>query len=54
MKGGGALRRLRGTNFEALVLLLKIGLGGYFCLKGGWVYFGLKTRHKVLKTSNDF
>ena len=27
-KGGGALRRLRGTNFEALVLLLKIGLGG--------------------------
>ena len=28
--GGGALRRLRGTNNEALVLVLKTGLGGYF------------------------
>ena len=27
-KGGGALLRLRETNFEALVLVLKIGLGG--------------------------
>ena len=27
-KGAGALRRLRGTNFEALVLVLKIWLGG--------------------------
>ena len=28
LKGAGALLRLRGTNFEALVLVLKIGLGG--------------------------
>ena len=36
-KGGGALLRLRETNFEALVLVLKIGLGGHFFvfLKGG-------------------
>ena len=27
-KGGGALLRLRETNFEAFVLVLKIGLGG--------------------------
>ena len=28
MKGGGALRRLWEKNFEAIVLVLKIGLGG--------------------------
>ena len=52
-KGGGALRRLRGTNFEALVLLLKNRARRlfFFCLKGGDVYFGIKTRHKGLKTS---
>ena len=27
-KGGGALRRLWEKNFEAIVLVLKIGLGG--------------------------
>ena len=54
-KGGGALRRLRETNFEALVLVLKIGLGGYFfCLKGGGVYFGIKTLIKDLRLPNDF
>ena len=55
IKGGGALRRLRENNFEALVLVLKIGLGGYFvCLKGGGAYFGIKTLIKDLRLPNDF
>ena len=51
-KGGGALLRLRETNFEALVLLLKIGLGGYFFLFERWwgVLWDKKT-HKGLTTS---
>ena len=36
IKRGGALRRLRENNFEALVLVLKIGLGGYFFLFERW------------------
>ena len=31
-KGGGALRRLWEKYFEAIFLVLKIGLGGYFFL----------------------
>ena len=45
-KEGGALRRLREKNFEAIVLVLQIGLGGliFVCLKATEVYFRIKTR----------